>query len=127
VACEVLAAFESKVDARAARVGISGLGYVGLPLALLSAPQGFTLQGAGARVDYHDPYFPHLLKMRKCRFDFGTVALSPEILADYEAVVIATDHSTYDHPGIVCHARLVVDTRNATHAAQEDWEKIVRC
>jgi len=40
-------------------------------------------------------------------------------------VVIVTDHSQYDYPGIVAKARLVVDTRNATrgiHAAN-----IVRC
>jgi UDP-N-acetyl-D-glucosamine dehydrogenase len=42
-------------------------------------------------------------------------------------VVIATDHSTYDYPAIVRHARLVIDTRNATHAVQEHREKIVRC
>ena len=45
VGCEVLSAFQSKVDARAARVGIIGLGYVGLPLALLFAREGFTVSG----------------------------------------------------------------------------------
>jgi UDP-N-acetyl-D-glucosamine dehydrogenase len=85
------------------------------------------LQGEGARVDYHDPYFPRLPKMRKYHFDLESVDLSPEILADYDAVVIATDHSTYDYQAIVRHALLVVDTRNATHAAQEHRDKIVRC
>jgi UDP-N-acetyl-D-glucosamine dehydrogenase len=85
------------------------------------------LQEAGARVDYHDPYFPRLPKMRKYRFDLERVDLSPETLADYDAVVIATDHSSYDYPAIVRHGRLVVDTRNATHAVQEHREKIVRC
>jgi UDP-N-acetyl-D-glucosamine dehydrogenase len=65
--------------------------------------------------------------MRKYRFDLESVDLSPQILAGYDAVVIATDHSTYDYQAIVRHARLVVDTRNATHAVQEHREKIVRC
>jgi len=85
------------------------------------------LQGKGARVDYHDPYFPHLPKMRNYRFDLKSVDLSPEILAGYDAVVIATDHSNYDYHAIVRHARLVVDTRNATHGVEEHREKIVRC
>ena len=45
MACEVLSAFQSKVDAGTARVGIIGLGYVGLPLALLFAREGFTVSG----------------------------------------------------------------------------------
>jgi UDP-N-acetyl-D-glucosamine dehydrogenase len=65
--------------------------------------------------------------MRKYRFDLESVDLSPELLADYDAVVIATDHSTYDYQAIVRHARLIVDTRNATHAVREHREKIVRC
>jgi len=85
------------------------------------------LQDEGARVDYHDPYFPRLPKMRKYHFDLESVDLSPEMLAGYDAVVIATDHSTYDYQAIVRHARLVVDTRNATHAVQAHREKIVRC
>jgi UDP-N-acetyl-D-glucosamine dehydrogenase len=45
VAREVLSALQSKVGARAARVGIIGLGYVGLPLALLFAREEFTVWG----------------------------------------------------------------------------------
>jgi UDP-N-acetyl-D-glucosamine dehydrogenase len=85
------------------------------------------LQDEGARVDYHDPYFPRLPKMRKYRFDLESVGLSPEILAGYDAVVIATDHSTYDYQAVVRHARLVVDTRNATRGVGEYREKIVHC
>ena len=85
------------------------------------------LQASGARVDYHDPYFPHLPKMRKYDFDMASVEPTPEALAKYDVVVIATDHTTYDYPAIVRHARLIMDTRNATNAVQEHREKIVRC
>ena len=85
------------------------------------------LQASGARVDYNDPYFPHLPKMRKYDFGLESVELTTETLAKYDVVVIATDHSTYDYPAIVRHARLVMDTRNATHAVKEHREKIVLC
>ena len=85
------------------------------------------LQASGARVDYNDPYFPHLPKMRKYDFGLESVELTAETLAKYDVVVIATDHSTYDYPTIVRHARLVMDTRNATHAVKEHREKIVLC
>ena len=85
------------------------------------------LQGRGAKVDYHDPYFPQLHKMR--HYDFArmkSIELSAENLNRYAAVVIATDHSSYDYPFIVRHAPLVIDTRNATHGINQP-EKIVRC
>jgi UDP-N-acetyl-D-glucosamine dehydrogenase len=85
------------------------------------------LQARGARVDYHDPYFPRLPKMRKYDLQLESVEPTPEALAKYTAVVIATDHSTYDYPAIVRHARLVVDTRNATREVREHRERIVRC
>jgi UDP-N-acetyl-D-glucosamine dehydrogenase len=46
-------------------------------------------------------------------------------LAQYDAVVIVTDHSSYDFPAIVQQAQLVVDTRNATKGIHSP--KIVRC
>jgi UDP-N-acetyl-D-glucosamine dehydrogenase len=85
------------------------------------------LQARGARVEYNDPYFPYLPKVRKYDFGLESVELTPEALAKYDVVVIATDHSSYDYPAIVQHARLVVDTRNATNAVREHGEKIVRC
>jgi UDP-N-acetyl-D-glucosamine dehydrogenase len=85
------------------------------------------LKDKGAQVDYHDPYFPRLHRMRK--YDFGMAAVEPtaEALASYDAVVIVTDHSSYDYAAIVRHARLVVDTRNATKEVKEHRDKIVLC
>jgi UDP-N-acetyl-D-glucosamine dehydrogenase len=34
-------------------------------------------------------------------------------LADADAVVIVTDHKSFDYDEVVRHARLVVDSRNA--------------
>jgi len=85
------------------------------------------LQARGARVDYHDPYFPRLHRMRRYNFGLESVELSPETLAGYDAIVIATDHSSYDYQAIVAAAQLVVDTRNATAKVRAHREKIVRC
>jgi UDP-N-acetyl-D-glucosamine dehydrogenase len=86
------------------------------------------LQDQGALVDYHDPYFPQLHKMRKYDYqDLVSIELTAENLGQYTAVLIATDHSSYDYSLIVRNARLVIDTRNATKNVREQREKIVRC
>ena len=85
------------------------------------------LNDSGAHVDYHDPYFPRLHRTRKHDFRLSAVEPSAEAVATYDAVLIATDHSSYDYAAIVRHARLVVDTRNATKQVKEHREKIVLC
>jgi UDP-N-acetyl-D-glucosamine dehydrogenase len=86
------------------------------------------LTGRGAVLDYNDPFFPMLFKMR--HYDFSnmrSVALSPDRLANYDCVLIATDHTSYDYDAIVRDAKLVVDTRNATRRVKQNREKIVNC
>jgi UDP-N-acetyl-D-glucosamine dehydrogenase len=68
----------------------------------------------GANVDYNDPYIPQTRKMRKYDFKKSSVTLTKETLKQYDCVVIATDHTSYDYELIVNSAALVVDTRNAT-------------
>jgi len=86
------------------------------------------LRSHGAHVDYNDPYFPRLHKMRHYDFQgMSSVDLTAQALGDYAAVLIATDHSSYDYPFIVRHAKLVIDTRNATRDVKEHRDKIVRC
>ncbi|MGI0129956.1 MAG: nucleotide sugar dehydrogenase, partial [Thermoplasmata archaeon] len=57
----------------------------------------------------------------------SSVELTAEALQGYDAVVISTDHSSYDYHFIVENARLIVDSRNATKDVREHREKIVRC
>jgi UDP-N-acetyl-D-glucosamine dehydrogenase len=80
----------------------------------------------GAVVDYNDPYFPTLHKMR--HFDYAhmkSVELSAKNIAAYDCVLIATDHSSYDYAAIVSAAQLVIDSRNATRPVKSGREKIV--
>jgi UDP-N-acetyl-D-glucosamine dehydrogenase len=81
------------------------------------------LRGKGAEVAYNDPYFPHVGRGR--HYDLNMTCAPLENLGQYDAVVIVTDHSTYDFRAIVAEAQLVVDTRNATKGI--DANNIVRC
>ncbi|MGL4943414.1 MAG: nucleotide sugar dehydrogenase [Thermoguttaceae bacterium] len=83
----------------------------------------------GAAVDYNDPHIPRLPKMRSWPTlpAMESVALTPQNLASYDAVLIATDHSAYNYNDIVRHSRIVVDSRNATGNVTEMREKIVKC
>ncbi len=86
------------------------------------------LQGRGAQLDYNDPYFPQLHKMRHYNYEhMKSVPLSPQTIGGYDAVIVATDHSMYDYSAIVDAAKLVVDTRNATRRVIRNRDKIVLC
>lgn len=81
------------------------------------------LQGEGAQVYYHDPYFPFIGKGRK--YDLQMKCSSLDNLKQYDCVLIVTDHSDYDYRRIVNESQLVVDTRNATRGVVS--ANIVRC
>jgi UDP-N-acetyl-D-glucosamine dehydrogenase len=72
------------------------------------------IEALGASVDYHDPFIPTIPVTREHAPLSGrnSVGLSRKTLAEYDAVLIATDHDDVDYNLVVKHARLVVDTRN---------------
>ncbi len=121
---------QRKLCLREARILVLGIAYKKDVEDLRESPALRILDlllARGARVDYHDPHIPRLHKTRHYDFGLCSVELTPERLAEYDAVVIVTDHSAYDYALIVRHARLVVDTRNATRAVTERRDKIVLC
>ena len=81
------------------------------------------LREKGATVSYNDPYFPTVGHGRHYALNMANTPL--DNLRQYDAVIIVTDHSTYDYRSIVDQAQLVIDTRNATRGI--DSPKIVRC
>jgi UDP-N-acetyl-D-glucosamine dehydrogenase len=86
------------------------------------------LTARGVKLDYNDPYFPALHKMR--HYDFSSmrsVELTPAALGSYDCVLIATDHTAYDYDMIVSSSKIVIDTRNATRKVTKQREKIVMC
>ena len=81
------------------------------------------LRDKGALVAYNDPYFPTVGRGR--HYDLSMTSTRLDNLAQYDAVLIVTDHSSYDYQAIVEQSQLVVDTRNATRGIHS--AKIVRC
>lgn len=69
------------------------------------------LREKGAEIDYSDPHVPAFPKMRKHSFDMKSVGISPESIASYDCVIVATNHDAFDYGLIKQHARLIVDTR----------------
>ncbi|MGH3110977.1 MAG: nucleotide sugar dehydrogenase [Gaiellaceae bacterium] len=76
------------------------------------------LERGGADVSYHDPHVP---SFRENGLSMGSVPLSP---ADYDCVVIVTNHSGIDYDALVEEAPLVVDLRNATGANGKSSDKV---
>ncbi|MBC8876314.1 MAG: nucleotide sugar dehydrogenase [Planctomycetes bacterium] len=103
---------------RGSRIGILGVAYkkdVDDPRESPSFKLMDLLQKRGAVVSYNDPHIPVLPSMR--HYDVPRLASEPltaEYLASQDCILIATDHSAYDWEFVVKHARLIVDTRNAT-------------
>lgn len=72
------------------------------------------LQKRRVKVDYNDPYVPQLSEYREYpNLKLKSVPLSEKKLKEYDAVIVATDHSDYDFEWIAKHSNLIIDTRNA--------------
>ncbi len=84
------------------------------------------LKDKGAKVDYNDPHVPRTHKMREHDLKMTSKKLSAAMLARYDAVLISTDHTSYDYQFIVDNAKLVIDTRNATAKVKRGARKIVK-
>jgi UDP-N-acetyl-D-glucosamine dehydrogenase len=82
------------------------------------------LREQGAEVSYNDPHIPRLHRTRQYDFDLSSVELSEDALVSADCVVIVTNHKAYDWDFIVEHARLILDTRNATGDVRHHREKI---
>jgi UDP-N-acetyl-D-glucosamine dehydrogenase len=81
------------------------------------------LHSAGADVHYNDPFFPHVGAGRHYAVNQQSTTL--DRAAEYDCVVLVTDHSAYDIPALVAASKLFVDTRNATRGLTA--ANIVRC
>ncbi|MGH8599323.1 MAG: UDP-N-acetyl-D-glucosamine dehydrogenase, partial [Burkholderiales bacterium] len=66
------------------------------------------------------PVFPNI---RKHSFDLKSVPPTPENLARYDFVLLATNHDAFDYDLIRKHAQLIIDTRGVY---AEPAENVVR-
>jgi UDP-N-acetyl-D-glucosamine dehydrogenase len=69
------------------------------------------LRDKGAVVDYTDPHVPVFPRMREHHFDLKSVDLTPQRIASYDVVLLATAHTAFDYDLVRQYASLIVDTR----------------
>jgi UDP-N-acetyl-D-glucosamine dehydrogenase len=82
------------------------------------------LQKRRVKVDYNDPYVPQLSEYREYpNLKLKSVPLSEKKLKEYDAVIVATDHSDYDFEWIAAHSNLIIDTRNAVKKKRKNVVK----
>jgi UDP-N-acetyl-D-glucosamine dehydrogenase len=74
------------------------------------------IEAKGGIVAYSDPHVPVFPKMREHHFSLSSESLTAEILAGFDAVVLATDHDRFDYELILRHAPLIVDSRGKYRA-----------
>jgi len=83
------------------------------------------LQKKGALVEYHDPYIPRI-HHEYDGWQMDSVTDVMKAVKEADAVVIVTNHTTYDYKAIVDAAKFVFDSRNATVKFAKNSEKVVR-
>jgi UDP-N-acetyl-D-glucosamine dehydrogenase len=71
------------------------------------------LKKRGAQVEYHDPHISRI-EHELDGWHMESVSDLQAAIGRADAVVIVTDHSTYDYKAIVASAKFVFDCRNAT-------------
>lgn len=110
----LLALNEEGKSVRGSRVLVMGLAYKPDVDDVRESPSFELIERLtelGAQVDYHDPHVPATHKMRRHDLKMVSIDLSPEIIKDYDCVLIATHHQACDWDMIGRQARLIVDTR----------------
>jgi UDP-N-acetyl-D-glucosamine dehydrogenase len=83
------------------------------------------LEKLGAEISFHDPHVNEVILENGERMT--GVALTEQLVTEADCVVIVTDHRKVDYRWVAEHAKLVVDTRNATRDLKkgELAEKII--
>jgi UDP-N-acetyl-D-glucosamine dehydrogenase len=81
------------------------------------------LRTAGADVAYSDPHVAVFPKMREHHFDLASIALTPQAVASYDAVVLTTDHAKFDYEMVRAHAQVIIDSRGVYRTAADNIVK----
>jgi len=83
------------------------------------------LQSLGADTQFHDPYVEEI-HLEGNGHRLRGIGLSSETVSEADCVVIVTDHRKINYAWLTEHAKLVVDTRNATRGLSDFEDKIIR-
>tara|TARA_Y100001935_G_scaffold248349_1_gene245413 strand:+ start:1017 stop:2324 length:1308 start_codon:yes stop_codon:yes gene_type:complete len=78
------------------------------------------LREKGSFVDYSDPHIDTFPPMRDHTFNLSSVNIdNPQVLEEYDLVLLSTNHSSFDYEAIKSHSKLLVDTRGVYTASDE--------
>ena len=69
------------------------------------------LEEKGAVVEYTDPHVPVFPKMRDHHFELQSVNLTPDKIAEYDVLLLATHHTKFNYDMLKENAKLIIDTR----------------
>ena len=64
-----------------------------------------------ADVAYSDPHLPSFPMMRKYKIVMNSIEVTPDCLAGFDAVIVATDHDGFDYEMIKENADIIIDSR----------------
>ncbi len=105
---------EKKKSINGSKVLVLGISYKKNIDDMRESPSVFLmerLRDEGAVIHYADPHVPKFPKMREHNFDLSSVELTPQSVAAYDCIVLATDHDKFDYEMIQKNAQLIIDTR----------------
>lgn len=103
-----------KKSVNGSRVLVLGIAYKKNVDDMRESPSVFLmekLRDLGAEVAYSDPHVPVFPKMREHHFDLSSEPLTPVSIAEFDCVLLATDHDKFDYGMIKANAKLIVDSR----------------
>lgn len=83
------------------------------------------LRDLGGQVDYHDPHCPEVPPMREHPEIAGMKSVSLDQVADFDLVLIATNHSAVDYGELGQKAQLIIDTRGAMRGVSDLKARVV--
>ena len=69
------------------------------------------LRDLGGKMAYSDPHVPTFPRMREHHFDLSSTPLTPETIAKFDCVLLATDHDKFDYEMVQTHSPLLIDCR----------------
>ena len=76
------------------------------------------LEDLGSKVDYYDPYVP-IIEIGDLYHE-SLNNLDKSSLAEYDALVIVTNHKNVDYDLIRTNGKLIIDTRNVYYDYEGD-------
>ncbi len=83
------------------------------------------LKNKGAQVAYHDPHIPHI-HHEYDGWEMDSVEDMMKAVKESDAVIIVTDHKSYDYAAILEAAVFIFDTRNALGKLAKNNPKVER-